>query len=262
MKAVIMAAVLVLVSDAAALADHIPVPPSGVLDLQSRVATIVDWGNVDLFVEGLGAQNDVDPASRFYESLTVGGYYRVLRNLKIGAFYRVEAGALHDDDWVPHVPSPPGWFWQDTSGRLEQLLMLDVSPRFQLSFLPGKDWVLLLKARYIYDTWNGEQSILAQPELTWFWIVDRVPVLNVSASYALYFPLNFGTPPLYESYPYLTVLWHMSPELGLEIAGAYRTNVWSASETVINSGESIAGAFPVYFSSWVLSLGFVVTLSM
>jgi hypothetical protein len=257
-----MVAALFLVSSAAVFADHIPVPPAGVVDLQARTALIMNWDNVDFFVEGLGAQNDVDPTARFSESLTLGAYYRVLKNLKVGAFYRLEAGALHDDDWVPHVPSPPGWFWQDTSSRLEQLLMFDVSPRFLLPFLPGRDWVLLLKARYIYDTWNGEQSILAQPELTWFLIVDRVPILNISASYALYFPLNFGTPPLYESYPYLTVLWHMSPALGLELAGAYRTTVWSPSQSVLQSGESIAGAFPVYFSSWVLSLGLVVTLSM
>jgi hypothetical protein len=70
----------------------------------------------------------------------------------------------------------------------------------------------MLKGRYLYDAWNGRMSIMARPELTWFWIRDRDPFINISLSY-----------------PYVTVLWHATPDLGIELAGAYKTTVWSTS---------------------------------
>ena len=122
------------------------------------------------------------------------------------------------------------WGWNDTRTRLENLLALDVSPRFQLDFLPGRNWVFLLKGRFIYNpSYENELSIMARPELTWFWVQDRVPILNVSLSYELYFPLNFGDTLIYQSYPYLTVLWHATPDLGFELSGAYKTIAWSTS---------------------------------
>jgi hypothetical protein len=64
---------------------------------------------------------------------------------------------------------------------------------------PGKNWVFMLKGRFLYNTFNSEMSVLARPELTYFLIVDRVPVLNVTASYEMYFPLNFGSTVLYQT---------------------------------------------------------------
>jgi len=247
---------------AAVLADHIPIPPDGALSFQGRTALIASFGDADLVAEVQGGQESVDKDLRFRESLTLGGYYRVLKNLKVGAFYRLQAGAHHDDDWIANSSPPPGWVWEDTSFRLEHLLMLDVSPRFLLDFLPGKNWVFMLKGRFIYNPSYGNQmSIMARPELTWFWIVDRDPFLNISLSYQMYFPLNFGTTLLYESYPYLTLLWHATPEIALELAGAYTTTQWSASKELIDSGDPIAGAFPVVAHAWVISLGVVFTLT-
>jgi hypothetical protein len=159
----------------------------------------------------------------------------VLANLKVGALYRLEAGARHDDD-VTANQTTQQFDWNDTSQRLESILMLDVSPRFQLGFLPGANWVLMLKGRYLYDVWNGQMSVMARPELTWFWIRDRDPFLNISLSYEMYFPVNFGTTFIYQSYPYLTVLWHAAPELGIELAGAYKTTVWSTSTSWAQAG--------------------------
>jgi hypothetical protein len=249
---------LLLAAAAVSPADHIPVAPPGIVDIQARTQLVVSWDQIDFLAEALGKSVQVDTALRSYESLTLGGYYRVLPNLKLGAFYRLQAGALHDDDWVPHTPSPPGWIWQDTTARLENVLMLDVSPRFQLGFLPGESWVLLLKGRYIYNTANGAQSVMARPELTWFWIQDRVPILNASLSYEMYFPLNFGSTLLYEAYPYLTLLWHATPDFALELGGAYATTIWSASRSEL---AQVGERYSVPFSSWVISLGAVITLS-
>ncbi len=136
--------------------------------------------------------------------------------------------------------------------------MVDASPRFLLDFLPGENWVFMLKTRFIYDTFNSQMSILARPELTYFLVVDRVPVLNATVSYETYFPLNFGSTVLYQYYPYITLLWHASPEVGIELGGAYKTTVWSASAEELR----ISGAeYSVYASGWVVSLGAVITLT-
>jgi hypothetical protein len=261
MKACTLLAVF-MAAAAAALADHIPIPPEGALTFQGRTALIASFGDADLLAELQGGQESVDQTLRFHESLTLGGYYRVLKNLKVGALYRLQAGAHHDNDWIVNPSPPPGWVWRDTSLRFEHLLMLDVSPRFLLDFLPGRNWVLLLKGRFIYNpSYENELSIMARPELSWFWVQDRVPILNVSLSYQLYFPLNFGTPPLYQSYPYLTLLWHATPDVALELGGAYKTTIWSASQELIDSGDPITGAFPVIVHTWVVSLGVIITLS-
>ena len=173
----------------------------------------------------------------------------MIPNLKVGALARLQAGVRHDDDVMPTGRPDDGSAGTDTSQRLEGVLMLDVSPRFQLGFLPRANWVLMLKGRYLYNTWNGQMSIMARPELTWFWIRDRDPFLNVSLSYEMYFPLNFGSTPVYQSYPYLTVLWHATPEVGIELAGAYKTTVWSTSASWLAGGadptarRQLAGSF-------------------
>ena len=239
-----------------------PVAPKGLVELQGRTQVIANVGAVDLLLEGLGRTEFVDPTLQSFESLTLGGYYRLLKNLKIGAFYGLQAGAHHDDDWTHQVvTSGIAWGWNNTSTRLEQLLMLDASPRFLLDFLPGRNWVFMLKGRYIYNRYQNEMSMLAEPSLTWFWIQDRVPILNVSVSYAAYFPLNFGATTIYESYPYLTVLWHATPELGIELSGAYKTIAWSTPQ---DRGFAANGGMPydpVYFSTWVFSVGVVYNLS-
>jgi hypothetical protein len=262
MKTALVCAVMVMAAAAAAIADHIPIPPDGALTFQARTALIADFGDADLVAELLGGQESVDQSFRIHESLTLGGYYRVLTNLKLGAFYRLQAGVHHDNDWVATGIPSPGWVWKDTSTRFESLLMLDASPRFLLDFLPGRDWVFMLKGRFIYNaSFENELSLMARPELTWFWIQDRVPILNVSLSYELYFPLNFSTTLLYQSYPYLTLLWHATPELGVELGVAWKTTTWSASKELVDSGQPIAGAFPVTFRTWVISLGLVYTPS-
>jgi hypothetical protein len=228
----------------------------GAVDLQGRTQVIATIDNLDLLAEGVGRLEDPN-LSFGYRALTLGAYYRVLPNLKLGAFYRLEAGARHDNDILPQGGSP-NWTWQNTSQRLESAVMADASPRFLLPFLPGENWVLMLKSRFIYDTFNGQMSVMARPELTYFLIIDRVPILNASLSYEMYFPLNFGTTALYQSYPYLTLLWHATPEFGIELSGAYKTTTWSTSQAWMINGWS---NYQATVNSWTVSLGAVITLT-
>jgi hypothetical protein len=258
MKRIFIPALLFLAAAAAGFAQHVPIFPQGLVDFQGRTQVVANIGSFDLLAEGLGRLEGAGHQFR-YRSITVGGYYRPVANLKVGAFYRLQAGALHDDDVIAAFSGPSDWVWNDTTGRLESLVMLDLSPRFLLDFLPGGNWVLMLKTRYAYNTFNGQQSILARPELTYFWMMDRLPVLNASLSYEMYFPLNFGSTLLYQAYPYLTLLWHATPEIGIELGGAYKSTVWSSSKSwVVDAGWS---PYSETVASWTVSLGLVMNLS-
>lgn len=42
--------------------------------------------------------------------------------------------------------------------------------------------------------------------MTYFVLVERQPLLNVSFNYSIHFPLNFGSTTVYEHWPYLNLL--------------------------------------------------------
>ena len=237
-------------------ADNLPSAPNGTLELEGRTAFILQSGSFDFLADITGRLEDAGMTFQ-YRALTIGGYYRPLKNLKVGAFYRLQAGVRHDDDWVSN-PSPLPWSWQSTVGRFENELMLDASPRFLLDFLPGRSWVLMLKGRYIYNTFENQQSIVARPELTFFWLVDRQPFMDFSAAYEAWFPLNYGTTLMYESYPWVGVHYHLTPELMLELGGSYKATAWSSSQQWLAAGNN---PYQVTYSRWVASLGVVYILS-
>lgn len=237
------AAALGLAASLPLAADHVPVLPGAAVEGQGRTFVTAELGRLDPVLELRG--NLLDPVGG-YRAVTLGAYYRVHRNVKLGAFYRLQWGALHDDDWLGEfIATDWHWWWDDTSDRPEQLLILDLSPRFLMPFLPGGNWVLQVKSRYELNTFNLQQSLLVRPEFTYFLLIDRRPVLNVAMAYGLYFPLNFGDSLLYEHTPYLALLYHLSPVVQLELSGAYRTRIWSTSRDVAAGGEP----------SYVASLG-------
>jgi len=247
--------ILALVVALPVFANHVPIPPEEVIEGVGRTQVTLNLGAFDPLLEVQARLEDAGHELR-YRSLTAGGYYRLHKNLKAGAFYRLQWGARHDDDWVE--PTPTWWSWQDTRDRLEQVLIFDLSPRFQLDFLPGKDWVLMLKSRYLFNAWNRQHSLLFRPELTYFLLVDRRPLLNFSLAYGLYFPLNFGESLLYEHEPYLAVLYHLSPGVQLELSGACKTVNWSTSREVIVAGDS---HYQVSYRAWVIGAGVLFNLA-
>jgi len=212
------------------------VPPQEDMDLRmsGRIAAIADLGPLEFLVDGR-AELTTRPLEPAMPSITVGAYVRPVRNLKIGAFYRLQSGVRHDDDWID---LHPGWAWVDTQDRLEHLVMVDVSPRVLLGFLPGRNWVLMLKSRYILNSYNMHHSILLRPGLSYFLMRNREPVLTLTAAYGLYLALNFSERVVYEHAPYMTVTYHTADWLKLEFTGAYRSVVWSTSTDVLALGES------------------------
>ena len=150
-----------------------------------------------------------------------------------------------------------GWEWIDSRNRTEQVLILDISPRFLLGFLPGRNWVLAVKNRYRYNTFNDQHSLLVRPGLTYFLLRSREPLLNVSLNYGLYIPLNFGETFLYEHGPYLSVLYHLNRSIKLELTGTFKTVIWSTSADSLANWDTYA----VPNRSLVLGFGVLFPLS-
>ena len=236
-RVLLIAAIVMVVAAVLAPADHIPVASGGFFEFESRTSLLIDLGRFDPLVELEGRFEDTNLEFR-YRSLTAGAYIRILKNLKAGAFYRIQQGVRHDDDWIE--PSPDVWEWVDSRNRTEQVLILDITPRFLFDFMPGRNWVFAVKNRYQYNAFNGQHSLLVRPGLTYFLLRSREPVLNLALSYGLYIPLNFGETFLYQHEPYLSVLYHLNRNVKLELTGAYKTVIWSTSDDSWANGDTYA----------------------
>jgi len=190
---------------------------------------------------------------RLYREGMLGSYARVEKHLKLGAFYRLQYGARHDDDWVRNTQGL--WVWRDTTSRPESVLVLDATPRAELPFLPGGHWTGTLKLRYERNFTDAQNAFLAAPELAWFWMDGLTPRATVFLRYEAWFPLNFGRTAVYEQWWYLAALWHARPWLSLGPQIALREEVWSTSAEFRTLNPSLN--YKTVYRSWVP--GFAVT---
>jgi len=250
---VLIISILILIGGPAFGSHHTDLPMPGFLfEYEGRLAAIAGIGDLTLLTEVKGRING-DDLELGYRSLQTGLYYRVLRNLKIGMFYSLQAGVRHDDDWIE---GDSGWMWIDSTGRWEHSFLFDVTPRVLLPFLPGRNWVLAVKTRYAYNTYNGQQTLFMRPGLTYHLISRREPLLSISVQYGMYMPLNFGETPFYEHEPYLNILYHLNRTVKIEASAAYRSVTWSTSADAAADGEH----YQITAASLKTSLGVILKL--
>lgn len=159
---------------------------------------------------------------RPYRSLTLGSYGRAHRSLKLGAFYRLQNGARHDDDWVKDGAR---WAWRPTTNRPESVLVLDATPRMSL----GGSFTGALKVRYEHNLFNRQGTLKLEPEIAWFWLDGLAPRGTIFLRHGTYIPLNFGTRRYYERWWYLAGLWHPSSSVSVGPSVALRDTVWTES---------------------------------
>ena len=165
--------------------------------------------------------------SRNYQSLKIGGRYRLLRNLKLGAYFRRTMGERHDDDWIK---PDNNWIWDDTNSRGESHLILEATPRMMMSFLPGENWVGEFRINLEQNLYNDNSSLKFRPGLTYFWFNDGEPFINFYTQYELYMPLNYSEVTFYEKWIYVGMLWHTSKEVKLGLSVATRDQAWTNSK--------------------------------
>lgn len=222
----------ILLAPTLSAGEHRPPTPSGVTEIGGHARLFLRDPRFDPMLS-LDWRFEDEAFEFRRRSLTAGTYYRIHDNVKIGGFYRLQAGMRHDDDWVS--TDGGGFEWEDTRERWEHLLIADISPRFLFDFLPGEDWVFQWKNRYHYNFFNGHQTLQTRPTLTYFLIRDREPLWNFGAGWDLSIPLNFGDSFIYRSYPYLHALYHASRSVKLDAALALESVTWSTSRDVADA---------------------------
>ncbi len=218
------------------------------LDLEGRIAMMAKAGRWNPYVEIKGVYHGAENGFR-YNSLSAGSYFRAAPWLKIGAFYRLQGGARHIEDWI--VALPDNYSWNDVSGRYESLIYLDATPRFLLSWMPGENWVSPVKIRYFYNFRNSHQTLLIRPGLTYVIMPDREPVVSLSLNYNLYFALNFGDAPLYAHGPYFSVIGHLNEWFKLEGRVNYLMKTYRKTE--------FGGSWTLHSRHLVIGLGAIFT---
>lgn len=250
-------AAALLLSFAAAAASAAPAPASGRAGAEYEAAE-------RLFLRAGPAQPLLELSQRWqyeqrrpYSALMAGGYARAARWLKVGAFYKLQHGARHDDDWTRDALGQ--WAWRDTARRPEHLWILDVSPRAALPWLPGRTWTGLLKLRYERNTTFHESVLRVEPELDWFWLDGLTPRATLSLRHETAFALDFGERRVWQRWTYAAALWHARPWLSLGPNVGYREEVWSTSADF--RARSAGGAsYRTLFRAWIAGLNAVARL--
>jgi hypothetical protein len=231
-------------------------PPEGFVELEMVSRLFLDVGEWDPMAELVG-RFEGEKFEFGYRALTLGSYYRFHENVKAGAFYRVQQGARHDEDW--DVRYDGDLKREKTTDRTEHVLIGDVTPRFLFDFLPGEDWVFAVKNRYHFNTYNSNQSLLIRPQLTYFWVENREPVLNVTGAYGVYLALNFSDQLVYEHTPYVDVIYHLTDATKLNAGAAYKT-VHYAAEADSNRWDD--SDYSADQSTWLLRAGVIFRLGI
>jgi hypothetical protein len=232
-------------------AEHVPPTPDGFAEFEAVSRLFLRAEDWDPMIELVGRFEGEDAEFR-YRALTAGTYYRIHQNVKVGGFYRLQFGARHDDDWV--LRDDGEWEWQDTTGRAEHVLLADVTPRFLLEFLPGENWVFGVKNRYAFNAFNSHQTLLVRPQLTYFWLKNRRPILNVTAAYGLYGALNFSDELLYRHSPYLDAIIHLGDVTKLNMGVARKTVHWATSEDVEEGWDD---GYSIDQTAWLFTAGVI-----
>jgi len=191
-----------------------------------------------------------------YKELTLGSYVRAAKRLKLGAFYRLQYGARHDDDWKNDAPGR--WSWRDTTRRPENVLILDATPRTELPFLPGGNWVGSLKLRGEHNLFNGQSTLLIAPELAWFWMDGLTLRATLFLRFEGSLPLNYGETTVREKWWYLAGLWHARPWLSLGPSIALRDETWATSAEF--KAKNPGADYKVQWRAWVPGFALVARL--
>lgn len=249
----LLAAALAALAAPAAAAPVPPQPPGGrAPEYESAERLFLQAGSAQPFAEAV--QRWQFQGQQPYEAVTLGTYARAARWLKVGAFYRVEHGARHDDDWDHDAAKH--WRWNQTYLRPESSFILDATPRVQFPFLPGRNWVGSLKLRYEHNLFDGESLLRVEPELAWFWMNGLSPRATLFLRHEEAFPLNFGQTTVWQRWSYVGALWHPRPWLSLGPSIALRDEVWNTSAPYRSFLP--AQSYRVLYRAWVAGFQLVV----
>lgn len=165
--------------------------------------------------------------SRQFRSILLGGYSHLNSNLRTGFFYQRQYGVRHDEDWFKDPVT--SWQWKNVNQRGEDLVLLDISPKTLLPFLPGESWTLEFKTRYEYNFFDQNQTLRVRPNLSYFWIREGRPFLNFFLQEELALALNYGSKSINERWTYIGALYHYSPSWQFGVSAAQKWQSWAST---------------------------------
>jgi hypothetical protein len=189
-----------------------------------------DISNATLMAEA-GGINETN--ERNYREVTLGAYHDINANWSAGAFYRRAYGLRHDNDWQSNNGT---WEWVDTNSRGEDFLILDTTGRLIVQSLPVENTMVELKTRLLHDMFNGEETLMLRPGVTFFCLRDEQPFMNFFLQYELDLPLNYGRNLTSERWLYFGALYRVAQ--GLDIGGfvADKWQAWGNASAYDNKG--------------------------
>jgi hypothetical protein len=164
---------------------------------------------------------------RIYSEATLGTKYRVHRNLKVGLLVSEKWGLRHDDDWQVKNGR---WFWVKPNKRAEFETLLELSPRFKASFLPGRNWIFEGRLTGKRNFHAGENTLIARPGLTYFHFGDEGPLFNLFFQYEVHIPLNYGHKTIRENWVYMGGIYHLSDHFSLGGCFALYKMIWEDTD--------------------------------
>lgn len=207
--------------------DHAPAAPADGTDKEISFRVFKKWAKINWMADVFYSDRENED---LHKAITLGGKYRVHKNLKVGASVSRQFGNRHDDDWlVDESVTPKVWFWDDTKDRGETLVMIDAIPRMLLTFLPGERWVGEFRIRYVHNFFNSQNTIKLRPRLTYFMFRNGKPFINFFVQYENYFPLNYGEESIYEKWFYLGGIYHLNSWFKPGLYFAHKSLTWTTS---------------------------------
>ena len=250
MKKAAVALILILTGHTAFAAPPDSLPPNvtAIPEFETNTRLFLNFTDDFRIMNEVKMRFEDKPIQFRYRSFMTGPYYRVQKNITIGAFYKIQSGFRNLDDWKRN---PQEWAWQDSRNRLEHLGVGDVTFRFLLDFLPSDNLVFELKNRFDFNSTTNRHLAIVRPGLNWFWMDGSRPIMNFFLQYEFWLPVGWGLfPDPWETWAYLGFLYHFSPELKIGSFLAWRRTNWTPSQDFLsrfpgedyqNNGQHDAG---------------------
>lgn len=212
---------LLLLANSANAAPPPPGPVASGVQEQFNLRLFLTHDVWTIYSEIMGT---VQTEGRVRKDFTLGGYYQLFDQLKVGAFYRRSYGIRHDEDWVTNGT----WGWRETNSRGEDFWILDATPRIGLDTIGMNNFVAELKTRFINNTYNHNQMVFVRPGLTYFWLKEDQPFINIFLQYEMQFALNYGPQVLNERWLYFGALYKACPNFDIGIYNALMWENWGS----------------------------------
>ncbi len=213
-------ALLILIPFFSAWADQVPVMSQRNIEPATELRVFAKRGDTT-YVAELKVQQESELISK---SFRLGGSRRIFSHLKIGAYYLLQNGVLHNEDWVQNPDQ--NWGWRDTSSRVEHALMVEVTPQ---TVLPSdENWIAECKTRIVFNAFNQQWTLKVRPGVSYLWTKQDRPFLSFFSQLEFYLPLNYGKSIIYETWLYFGALYYYSTTFQLGGYGAWKTVKWES----------------------------------